>query len=79
MSSILSMAVGKYVDDDYRFEQARLFPCFNIMNKFWRYLEALHAYYKTAKARHDLFDYLRAVLVMLVVMALIRAAAEFLK
>jgi hypothetical protein len=42
------------------------------MNKLLLYFRALNQYLRTAKAQHDLLDYVKAIVLMMVVMALIR-------
>ncbi len=49
------------------------------MRTIWRYVKALMDYYQTAKARHDLMDYARAVMVIVAVMVLVRVVAEWLR
>lgn len=43
------------------------------------YLISLINYLKTEKARHDLFDYLRAMVIMAAVMALVRVVIDILR
>ncbi len=40
------------------------------------YIRALWEYMKTDKTRHDLFDYLRAIMIISAVIYVIRAAAD---
>ncbi|QJW46443.1 hypothetical protein HA075_11835 [bacterium BFN5] len=42
------------------------------MSKIYLYIKAIRQYYQTDKARHDLLDYLKAGLMMVSVMILIR-------
>lgn len=43
---------------------------------FKAYMSALWEYMKTDKTRHDLFDYLRAFMIISAVIYVIRAAAD---
>ncbi len=43
------------------------------------YLYAIINYLKTPKARHDLFDYIRAVLIISTIMALVRVTVDIVR
>lgn len=43
------------------------------------YLTSLVRYFKTAKGRHDLLDYLRAAVIMAAVMAVVRVAVDLVR
>lgn len=43
------------------------------------YVRAIIAYFRTEKARHDVVDYLRAVVIMAAVMTAIRIGVEIIR
>lgn len=46
------------------------------MSKFIGYIRAIRNYLNTDKARHDIKDYVRALLIMIAVMAALRLLVE---